>query len=336
MSLVAESPISLLLFEKSGAVEVLKDLLKFYQESDVPLRLDYPPINVPDPRNHRDLVDFLELTVLPSAYPPPDSAIRMDLEKRRRNMYYRLFGIIMDGKDDFPRPSSYNYNFKENFESILQQIQVAILDAANNTHYQGIADPAALADSLNELRDNYIRYYWSNNIFQYTTAESYDSFLSLFSLLTVPPPPAPPLPFDYSQILMTALNIQSNQIDERLTDLAEIVNIERERRGQDPLNVSTVLRLHLVLGEDVTAFLAVVMNNPNWDAIAAGQFVTGNIPLLRGIINNWKKIVNPEFVVNPDIELRSVSNSFVNAITAIAARLTPASSARALMTPKIT
>jgi hypothetical protein len=339
MSLVYE-PISLLLFEKSGAVEVLKDLLKFYQESDVPLRLDVSTNN----QNHPALVNFLESTVLPSAYPPPDSAIRMDPEKRRRNMYYRLFGIIMDGNDDFPRPSSYYYNFKENFESILQQIQIAILQGANNVNYQGIADSAALADSLNELRDNYRRYYYSNNIIQ-TTVESYTSFLGLFYLLTVPPPPPSPpynvpplLPFDYSQILMTALNIRSNQIDERLTDLAEIVNIERERRGQDPLNVSRDLRLHLVLGLDISLFLLDVTTNPNWNALNADQYVTvpANINRLRAIINNWKKIVNPDFVVNPDIELRSVSNSFVNAITAIAARLTPASSARALMTSKIT
>src|SRR4051812_14024457 len=94
MSLV-QRPISLLLFEQSGVVEIFKDLLKFYQTSDVPLRLD------PNNPAHLDLISRLENAIL-FIYPRSDSAIGIDPEKGRWNMYLRLFNMNVDGKDDFP------------------------------------------------------------------------------------------------------------------------------------------------------------------------------------------------------------------------------------------
>ena len=253
-----EHPIALWFIEISNISKVFEVLLKKYRTSNEPLNLD------PTDDADAELINLLELASR-RIYRKSASTTDEDPEKLRLNMYDNLFGLKITERGDFPVSDNRN----EKFYPTLNNIMVAIFQGIQDqgTDSVRMADPARLADYLNDLRSQLIN---SNaNGISTLVRESTGDFQLLIMLLN-------------NDHLMQRLNIRARDWNERLI-----------RIGNNPrinMPVSTVFQSHFQLANDMATFLTVVVQTPEWNEQNAAQLYIDQADIFRRINTAWNKI----------------------------------------------
>jgi hypothetical protein len=255
---LAEHPIALYFIEDSGIVDAFANLLRQYRISNEPLDLD--PSNPDD----RKLIPLLELAIR-GVFPIQPSTIEPDKELLRLNMYDRLFGLKITGKDQIPVSDNRN----DQFLPTLREVMIIIFQGIQDQHTDSVkmADPGRLADLLNDLRNKLMDY--KGNGMDRLIDESTKSFELLIMLLN-------------NSHLMERLNIRAKEWNERLLRLG--------RNAKINVPVSAVFESHYHLANDLAAFLTIVVETKDWDADKAEKLYTRQADFFRKINAAWSKI----------------------------------------------
>jgi hypothetical protein len=258
---LVEHPIALYFIENSGIVDAFANLLRQYRISNEPLDLD--PENTEDAK----LIYMLEFAIR-KVFPLPGSTVEPDKELLRLNMYDRLFGLKIRGKDTFPVSDNRNDQFYPTLREIMIIIFQGIQD--QDTDMVKMADPSQLAGLLNDLRNKLIDY--NGNGIDRITKESANSFKLLIMLLN-------------DTHLMERLNIRAKEWNERLLRLG--------RNAKINVPVSAVFESHFQLANDLAGFLIQVVETKEWNAEKAARLYTKQADFFRKINAAWSKI-DPE------------------------------------------
>ena len=135
-SILVEHPLSLFYLEKTGIVDVFKELLRSYQTGTDWLNLHY--------QNNLLLVRILNETIQ-LGFPISNSSMELDPDKRRLNMYHRRFGLTIPEKKDYPGADN---NDKGRYNDLMRKIIVEVCQGIIDQNAQpvtNLANPSLLS-----------------------------------------------------------------------------------------------------------------------------------------------------------------------------------------------
>jgi hypothetical protein len=244
-------PVSLWSVEHSGVLETIRALLISYQKGTDDI----------DTAGNNQLENRLE-DAIELIFPRSNSSAEMDPEKRRLNMYYRLFGWILDGKNDFPKPTKHYSAFETTFRELMRNIFHGIIDNGNPNMIR-VADPAKIAQLLNEMRQRLAEHSNSNGINRIT-----DEWIVAFDLL---------IDLVNSNDLMNAASILAQGVNGRLVALGNKLNIP----------VKQDLQAHIQLAENMALLLRRIQTTNNWTPDMAQQMYTAEEDFFRTLSTAW-------------------------------------------------
>ena len=257
--------------ESTGILEVFGAFWKSYVLTDDVIKLNRVEDGV--------LIDLLK-GAIEEAFPRPVSKITPDLELLRYNAYWRLYGYTIKGKENFPKPLSYNKDFNKTFESIMYEIFQGILD--KGITIEKLAHPNALAELLDNLQ-KMLRDKTFNQIEDIAGQWS----VALFNLLELLKNPI---------LIKVRLGIRADGIYKRLQALA------------DKLKVSIPKETHYLieLADIMDAFLTRVEDEPEWNYKLAVKLFDDE-DTFKEISSAWFQVTGKDFLADALSRRRSIS-----------------------------
>lgn len=254
--------------ERTGVVEVFRKLFTSFLLDDEILKLNV--------QEDSGLIRRIKENIK-EVYSKSSSSITPDLDKVRRNAYWRLFGYTLKGKETFPKGSrysavSYNAEFNKTFESIMVHIFQIILDKGITLERLGNAN--ALAELLDNLKRQLVGR-------TYNTIEdiSQDLAFKFYSLITL---------LGDNKLMLDRLSIRSDDPTRRLIELGEKLKVPVAKE-------SSYLFL---LASRMNIFLRKVEEEPHWTPQKAKDMASSDTDevFFKEIQSAWYQVTGKDFL----------------------------------------
>jgi hypothetical protein len=254
--------------ERTGIDELFKFIITNYYVSDDLLKLDS--------NLDQNLIAWIRLTAQTLA-PKSDSLLVQTPEELRLNAYWRLYGLVIPGKEKgFVKSEPHNSQFIARFERILIEIFKIIFDTGITTVKLG--DPSRLELELNYLKNEYV----SRKFNEMDFIANYWWFIysRLRAIVEDPTPSSPNL--EGVKLFKEKLGIESNGFDQRLIATGEKLKI--------PIAKQT--KSLLFLAESIEDFLQRIVTSNIDLAFAVSE--AGKVDHYKRVASAYKEVTEKD------------------------------------------